>query len=565
MSASPLRFPNLSMPKSFSLLIFILLLAACQTAPTGPLTGDTPTPALTAGATPVSDSTPTPGGTTSPDPSAVGSPAPTTVSSPGASVRIAGFGTPSREITSLPDFVSHALYDSLLRLDPADGHLLPGLASRWLVSEDAKTFVFTLRDGVRWHDGTLLTADDIVFTLKTLSRPSVRINPAGDFGPIADVKATDANTVTVTFQEPYCAALTYIGMLDILPAHLLQNKPLTNVATQDLIGTGPLILKNWQNDTLTFTRNPNYWNGTPKIADWTYRAYPTEIDARTAVARGQADFVASFHNLVAPQVTSRPLNEFFALAMNVPRPPLGDPRLREAISLGIDRPALIPEEFGTAATMLETSLLPAFWANPRSVSQSSFDPKRAQQLIAQAGWRDMDGDGIVEKDGKPLELTLWAQADESHSELVAQILRVQLRQIGVRAVLKMTDRILFLTRVFLHEYDLALVHFNIPSDPDQHYFWSETETEPGFGLNVTGYSNSRIEDAFSAGNSVARCDPGARKSAYTPVLQQIALDLPIVFLFAPPEYVATAAQLRGVSPSAFAGDFWNLNTWELGR
>lgn len=554
------------MHKSLCVLILFLFLAACQGIPPfvpGPPPSDTPSSALTDAATPVSSSTPAPDATTLPDPPAGGSPAPTTPRGAGGSIHIAGFGIASREITALPNFVSHALYDSLLRLDPADGHLLPALATRWIVSEDAKTFVFTLRDGVRWHDGTLLTADDIVFTLKTLSSPSVRINPAADFGPLADVKATDSRTVTVTFQEPYCAALTYIGTLNILPAHRLDTKSLTNVANEDLIGTGPLVLKNWQNDVLTFTRNPNYWDGAPHIQDWTYRAYPTELDARTAVARGQADFVATFHKLSAPQVTSRPLNEFFALAMNVPREPLDDARLRQAIAFGLDRSAAVPDEFESDVSLLATSLLPAFWANPQSVRQPSFDPKRAQQLISEAGWRDTDGDGIVEKDGKPLELTLWAQADESRSELVAQILRAQLQQIGVRAVLKMTDRTLFLTRVFLHEYDLALVRFNIPPDPDQHYFWSESETEPGFGLNVTGYSNSRVEDALTAGNRVANCDPTARKTAYSPVFQQIAQDLPMVFLFASPEYIATGAELRGVAPSPFAGDFWNLSSWEF--
>lgn len=549
---------------SYPILVLFFLLAACRVDPplvSDPLIGDTPSPVPGEAATFAPESTTAPGAATSPPPSASGSPAPRIPRGPGGSIRVAGFGAPSREITALPDFVSHALYDSLLRLDPQDGHLLPGLATRWEVSEDGKTFVFTLRDGVRWHDGTLMTADDVVFTIKALSSPSVRVDPAADFGPIATITATDARTVIITFREAYCAALTYIGTLNILPLHLLKNKSLANVANEDLIGTGPLVLKTWQDDTLTFTRNQDYWNGAPKIVDWAYRVYPTEVAARTAVARGQADLVATIHNLDAPHVTARASNEFFALAMNVTRKPTDDPLLRQAIALGIDRSTVIPEEFGTTAVQLETSLLPSFWASQPGVQQPAFDPKRAQQLLAQAGWRDTDGDGIVEKDGKPLELTLWAQADESRSEFMAQVLRAQLQQIGVRAILKMSDRYLYLTRVFLHEYDLSLVHFNIPSDPDQHYFWSATEDEPGFGLNVTTYTNPRVEQALKAGNSIARCNPTARESAYAPVFQQISQDLPMVFLFAPPEYLAASAQVQGTSPSPFAGDFWNLNEW----
>jgi len=210
-------------------------------------------------------------------------------------------------------------------------------------------------------------------------------------------------------------------------------------------------------------------------------------------------------------------------------------------------------------------MLPGFWAYPQTVRQAKFDPQRAQQLLAEAGWRDDDGDGIVEKNAKPLELTLWARADDPRAEMTAQILRAQLARIGARAILKMPDRYLFLTRVFLQEYDLALAHFNIPLDPDQHYFWSADADEPGFGLNVTGYSNAQVDDALVKGNAVARCDPAARAKIYAPLLQQMAHDTPMVFLFAPPQYLAANARVRGVAPSSFAGDFWNLNVWEVTR
>ena len=490
------------------------------------------------------------------------SPAPTTRRAPSGSIVIAGIGTPSREITGLPEFVSRGLYDSLLRVNPKTGDLIPGLAERWLISEDAKTFVFILRDDVTWHDGTRFTADDVAFTLNTLSSADIRLNPAADFGRIEKITATDARTVSITFREAYCAALTYLGMIPILPKHRLENKTLTNMANEDLIGTGPLILTSWNEDVITLARNPKYWNGAPQIIDWTYRVYQNEIDARTAQARGQADLVVTLHR-ADTQVATRAMNQFFALALNTKRAPFDDVRVRQAIELGIDRAALVPEEYQGEAMLLQTSMLPTFWANAQDATQPTFNPQHARELLANAGWRDTDGDGIVEKDGKPFEVTLWAQADENRSELVSQVLRAQLQQIGVRAVLKMTDRILFLTRVFLEEYDLALAHFNIPLDPDQHYFWSSVEDEPGFGLNVTGYRNAQVDEALNAGNRVARCEPTARKNAYAPIFQQLAQDVPMVFLFAPPEYVAADAHVQGIAPSSFAGTFWNLNTWEV--
>jgi ABC-type transport system substrate-binding protein len=148
---------------------------------------------------------------------------------------------------------------------------------------------------------------------------------------------------------------------------------------------------------------------------------------------------------------------------------------------------------------------------------------------------------------------------------VAQLVRDQLEQVGVRAVLKMTDRTLFLTRIFLQEYDLALVHFNIPLDPDQHYFWAEEEDEPGYGLNVSGYTNATVDEALAAGNSAVNCAMTEREDDYDPVWRQLNADLPMLFLFAPNQILNLNPAIEGVSPSSFAGTFWNLAAWKSNK
>ena len=123
-------------------------------------------------------------------------------------------------------------------------------------------------------------------------------------------------------------------------------------------------------------------------------------------------------------------------------------------------------------------------------------------------------------------MTLWAQADDPRSEVVAQLVRQQLQGVGVQAILKLDERSLYLTRLFMQEYDLAVAHFNIPLDPDQHYFWSSTEKKPGFGLNVTAYANPAVDAALTAGNRAARCDSQARAAAVGDLARQLASDLP---------------------------------------
>lgn len=487
-------------------------------------------------------------------------------SSPSGSITVAGVGQVSREITALPEFVADALYDSLLTIDPKDGSLKAGLAGSWSVSEDARTVTFTLRQGVQWHDGTAFTADDVKFTIQQLSDPKTRLFPAADFGTIQEVGAPDAGTVRVTFKESYCAALTYIGALQILPRHILEGKQLYNIEGKDLVGTGPLVLKSWGTIS-TFTANSAYWNGVPQIANWTYRLYPTDDAALDAVQNGQADLVTvpSFRLQGAGsnlQSLSVPANQFYALAMNQTRKPLDDARVREAIASAIDRAALV-RVLGEQVQSLETSVLPDFWAYPHGIIQVGFDPARARRLLSDAGWRDLDGDGVVEKDGKPFELTLWAVGDQPLSETSAQVIRAALAEVGVRAVLKLNDWELFWTRAFLQEYDLALVSYNIPLDPDQHYFWGAKEKEPGFGLNVTAYSNPSVDQALEQGNRVVQCEASARARIYDAMFRTIDSDKAMVLLFAPMESIVTRERVTGIAPSSFAGEFWNLQEWQL--
>lgn len=535
-------------------LIFVV---ACEAEPTATPTR-VPTRTL--------QGTAAPRGTTAPLPTRDASPAvtaaPTRRFGPGGSIVIAGVGQPSREISALPEFVSNALYDSLLRVDPKTGDLIPGLAEQWLVSDDAKTFVFVLREGVKWHDGSPLTADDVVFTLKALSDPDVRVNPAADFGPIDEIAATDDRTVSVTFTDPYCAALTHIGQVKILPQHLLDGKDLANVSNEDLIGTGPLVLQDWDGDTLTFARNAAYWNGPPQIVDWTYQSFPSAVQAQAAVRDGQANVLVERVTGTDTEGVVFPASEFYALAMNTERFPFEDSSTRQAVAAALNVEQIAAEANGTALT---SSLLPGYWANSRNLAGNTFDPTRAKRLLTEAGWRDADGDGILDKDGKPFEVTLWAQSEEPLSEQSAQRIRQQLEQVGIRAILKLTDRTLFLTRLFLHEFDLALAHYNLPLDPDQHYFWASSEIEPGAGLNVTGYTNAAVDAALASGNSVERCEPTARKNAYAPMFQQLVKDTPMVMLFAPSDALRSNQDVEGPAPSAFAGAYWNLNKWQVAQ
>lgn len=477
---------------------------------------------------------------------------------------VAGVGKVQRDVTNLPPFISAALYDSLLHLSPSDGSLEPALAKSWQVSNDAREITFKLRDGLKWSDGVPLTADDVVFTIKTLSDPKTRLTPTADFSNLVDVHATDSQTVVVQLKEAYCPALTFVGGIKILPRHILEGKDPGALASSDFVGSGPLILKDWGSDALRFTPNLNYYGGMPVIENWTYKIYDGEEAAQSALARGDVDVKESHYDPqddASPGLFSRPANQFYVLAMNQTRPLLADVRVRRALIAGLDIPGLTREFGGDRAQTLQTSFLDTFWGYPKGVTQPAFDPDKAKQLLGEAGWRDTNGDGIVDKGGAPLQMTLWAQADDPVMEPMAFSIRDQLAQVGVEVILKLDDRAGLLTRLFLQEYDLGLTLFNIPPDPDQHWFWDSSEREPGSGLNISGYSNSRVDELSKEGNQAAGCEPLLRAKAYDEMYKQIGEDSPVAFLFAPSAGIAARGGITGIAPSPFAGDYWNLSEW----
>jgi peptide/nickel transport system substrate-binding protein len=499
----------------------------------------------------------------------------------GGSIVIAGIGQPSREVTSLPRFLSDALYDSLLQIGPADGSLKPGLAESWQVSDDARAFTFHLRAGVRWHDGQPLTAQDVVFTIKSLSAPDVRITPAADFGPLADVTAPDSQTVSVRLKDAYCPALTSIGTLKILPAHILgtphssQDKAgqtgLTSLAAAQFVGSGPLVLQDWNADAITFTPNANYWNGAPPIADWTYRIFASVADAQAALKAGQVDLVSleagqavGSSSAADAKIYAYPSNQFYAMAINLERDIFADARMRQALALALNRRGLAEGLFGKDAQTLQTSILPGFWASPTNAVQPAYDPALARQLLAEAGWSDTDGDGILDKDGKPLSVTLWAVADDPIGEPLVFDVRRMLAQVGVQVLLQLDDRDELLTRVFLHEFDLALAPWNIPLDPDQHWYWQSNENKQGEGFNIVSYANPQVDDLLKRGNLAPECDPNARRAIYAQAYRTISNDVPQVFLFAPPVFLEARPRVFGLAPSPFAGAYWNINSWQVG-
>ncbi|MBT8396189.1 MAG: hypothetical protein KJN92_04450, partial [Gemmatimonadetes bacterium] len=348
----------------------------------------------------------------------------------------------------------HQQYVNLMTLVEFDEDLQPSpyLARSWEFSEDLTELTFHLRDDVYWHDGQLTTAEDVAFTYRTVIDPeSFFFNP-GWFQPYLAgdeaVEVVDEFTVKFRFQ-PHADVLETWRSVAIIPEHLLGAVPTGELATHPFsaacpVGNGPFrFVSRSPGESWTFEANPAFpeeLGGRPYLDRYVYRYVPDNTTLLAELLTGGVDvYVQMLPNQAQTarenpdlEVWSLPYPAIFFIAWNSRVPELSDPRVRRALTLGMNRRQLIEGVQLGGATLLNGTLPPVHWAFDPSLGDSlPYDPEQARSLLDEAGWTDGDGDGVRENaDGDPLEIDLVFNQNDERVQ-VAEILRVQLQAISV--------------------------------------------------------------------------------------------------------------------------------------
>ena len=485
----------------------------------------------------------------------------------GKAVVVGVVGNMNLEFNAQTPFLSSVLYDSLLRLNPTTGALEPGLAEAYTVSQDGLTITFKLRTA-RWHNGDPLTAQDVVATLTALSSPEFRGTPVTDFGTFQKASAPDDRTVVLTFREIYCPALTGIGTTKIVPRAVATSANFPRLKPEQLIGTGPLKVVARGDDQLVLARNADYYLGAPQIESWVVKYYATATALRTAFTAQQMDVMAAdagdyavVSKLPGARVQRAPSNEYALLLFNQDTVELDDPRVRQALNYALDRNVLL-NDVGGQGTQINAGVLPGYWATAGELPQYGFDLARAKGMLAEAGWRD-GPDGLLRKDGKPLALQLWTEADDPVLEPLAFRLREMYAALGLKIELELDDRAGWITRAFAHRFDLLLIRRKYPLDPDQRWYWQSDQTSKTSGFNFGSYANGRVDALLKESLRVPACVPSDRAALFTELNRTLIADPPGVFILAPYRYLVTRDRITNATPSAFAGDYAGIVEWKM--
>ncbi|MFV0333673.1 MAG: ABC transporter substrate-binding protein [Tropicimonas sp.] len=357
---------------------------------------------------------------------------------------------------AIDEIVYANIFEGLTRFAP-DGSVVPGLAESWDVSEDGLTYTFHLREGVGFHDGSVMDGEDVKFSLDRARAEDSTNAQKALFAGIGEVAVPDPLTVVVTLASPDGAFPFKMAWGD---AVILAPETAAQAATAP-VGTGPFVFENWvQGASVKIARHDGYWGPAPALASATFRFISDPNAAFAAMMAGDVD---AFPIYPAPETLAQfEANPMFRvivgttegetiLAMNHKSPPLDDVRVREAIAHAINRQEIIDGAMFGYGTPIGSHFPPHNPAYIDLTAQSDHDPERAKELLAEAGQTD-------------LKLRL-ALPPPPYARRGGEIVAAQLRQVGIETEISNVEWAQWLEQVFKgKDFDLTIVSHVEPAD-----------------------------------------------------------------------------------------------------
>lgn len=465
--------------------------------------------------------------------------------------------------------ISGLIFNGLVKYDK-NIKLVGDLAESWEVHDGGLRIVFHLRKNVRWHDGTLFTAEDVEFTFKKLTDPEVPTPYGGDFEKVKTLTVLDPHTLEVLYKEPFSPGLSSWGM-GIVPKHLLEKEDLrTTGFSKRPVGTGPYRFKKWKRgETIELEANSDYFEGKPRIERYVYRVIPDVSTQFLELQTENLDLVSLTPLQFVRETDSRFFKEKYVkyrypsfayvyMGYNLEDPLFTDKRVRKAIGLAIPREDLIRVTlFGTgrAAT---GPFLPGTWAYNDAVPVPGRDLDRARALLREAGWADTDKDGLLDKDGAPFKFTILTNQGSDQRKMACEIIQKALADIGIEMKIQVVEWGTFLKEfIDKKRFEAVLLAWQMSRDPDIFDLFHSSKTAPG-EFNFVSYRNEEVDRLLEEGRRIF--GEAERAAVYQKIHAILADEEPYAFLYVPDALPMVHRRFRGVE-EAPAGIGHNLIHW----
>lgn len=482
--------------------------------------------------------------------------------------------------------VFELIFDAPLRLNRAtyelEGNIAKGLP---VISDDHLTYTFDLKENVTFSDGKPLTGEDFIFTMKTIKIPFVDAQALRNyFDDVKSVELVDGNKYKVKFtmSRPYFRAIYSLGDMRIVPKHILDPNNLTDKMTWNVlaevqknpdpkkypdmqkfadffnsqevsrdpkyvVGSGPYKLEKWTTgQAIILSRNENYWDKgrVPNYANKIIFKIIQDQNAAVVAAKNKevdymfviqpADFFENVKNPEQFNIKKALVLEptYVYIAWNNEKPLFKDKKVRWALSYAIDRQSIIDKLLFSAAVPIQSHIFYKSKFVNDKLPVIDFNMEKAKQLLAEAGWKDTDGDGVLDKviDGKKTDFKFtFINNNNPKRKKVMLIVIESLKQLGIQADLQEYEWSVFLDKTKKHDYDACYAAWQLnvtPDDPYQIWHSSQTIAE---GSNWISYKNPEADKLLEE-NRVT-FDDVKRKEILDKWQQMVYDDQPVTFMW----------------------------------
>lgn len=449
----------------------------------------------------------------------------------------------------------------------------PDLATKWETSDDELEWTFYLRDDVLWHDGEKFTAEDVAYTFNEIVlNKELGANNSSYFQKVKEVQVVDDFTVKFIMESAVAALPAYLSFnTEIIPKHIFEGKDpweLTSFNKENPVGTGAFKLKSYTSgQSVILERNEDFYGEQALLDEVEYKVLS---DVNTHVAQilsGELsifalDDLASIDRINqsdSVSVYGRETPRFFWLIVNHELEKYQDKRVKQAILHAIDRQNIIDTVLKGYGTIADAGIAPALGEYyTDDVKRYEYDPERAKELLAEAGWTDTDGDGIVDKDGEPftIDFEVGIQGD---LEAVSQMVQQYLVKVGLDVKLNVMEWNAMIQDVVVNrDYEMSLNWWRYPADPDLSAYMHSDNVK---GNNIPHYKNPELDKLLDEGAQTS--DVEKRKEIYIEAQKLMAEELPYIFLWYPQEAQVRIDKLKGVPDLAFGDALHYIHEWYI--
>jgi peptide/nickel transport system substrate-binding protein len=464
--------------------------------------------------------------------------------------------------------VDRLLFSGLVKFDER-GLPHADLAEAWGVAQDGTIYNFSLRQDAIWHDGEPVTSDDVIFTIERMKGPgSLYPQDIKELWSNIEITRLNDKNLKFTLPEPFVPFMDYLTF-GILPKHLLESVPPDQMASADFninpVGSGPyefdqLLVDDGQITGVVLNLFEQYYGTTPFIEQVVFRYYPSSADALDAYQQGDVLAVSQ----LTPDVLSAALEEpslsiytsraprmtFVLFNLNNPEVAfLQDPKVRQALMLGINRPYLVNTYLNGQAIIANGPILPNSWAYHDGLEHIPYDPEAAINLLKSEGYVIPAAGGDVRaRENVPLAFTMMHPDNATYTQ-IAETIRDGWAEIGVQVELQAVPYdLLVLESLASRTYQAALVDIDLSRtpDPDPYPFWHQAEATGG--QNYSQWDNRAASEYLEQARVTA--DYTLRTRLYRNFQVVFSKELPALPLFVPVYTYGVASQVEGVQMGA---------------